>query len=66
MNERLRDDCAMTNRRKFKSKTLRRECVLETWSGTLQDESGLPPDWIYGQSGVLVGITPRRLNGRNR
>jgi len=66
MNEQLRDDRAMTNRQKFKSKALRHECVLETWSGILQDESGLPPDWIYGQSGVSVGTTPCRLNGINR
>ena len=63
LNERLRDDRAMTNHRKHKSKALRRKYVLETWSRILLDESALPVDWICR---ILVGTTPHRLNGTNR
>ena len=57
MNERLKTDRASTHQ-KFGKLTTNRELVLKTWSGTLQDESNLPDDWI-DVSGVLVGVDVR-------
>ena len=31
--------------------------VLRTWSGTLQGEDSLPPDWL-SSPGLLVGMDP--------
>ena len=66
LNGRLSDDRLLTNRKRYGKKALTPAMVLSTWSGTLRDEDHLPMDWLYGQSGVLVGMTPRRLNGQNR
>ena len=66
LNSRLNDDRLLTNRKRYGKKALTPAEVLSTWSGTLCDEMNLPADWLYVQSGVLVGMTPRRANGRNR
>jgi ribonuclease HI len=46
----------MTNK-KYETKAISTKTVLHTWSGTLQNESSLPDNWI-NYSGVLVGIRP--------
>ena len=57
MNERLKTDRVSTHR-KFSKLVTNRELVLKTWSGTLQDKSNLPDDWI-DVSRVLVGVDVR-------
>lgn len=67
LNTRLAVDRILTDSRRFGKQAIRDELVLQTWSGTLKNEQNLPPDgWIRWKSGVLVGITPDRPNGRNR
>jgi hypothetical protein len=56
INRRLTLDQAMTNK-KYERKAISAKTVLCTWSGTLQNESLLPENWI-NCSGVLVGIGP--------
>lgn len=56
INKRLTLDQAMTNK-KYEMKAISTKTVLHTWSGTLQNESSLPENWI-NCSGVLVGIRP--------
>jgi hypothetical protein len=56
MNRRLEHDCAMTGQQ-YGKKALKKEIVLQTWSGTLRDEQSLPENWIK-KPGVLVGIEP--------
>lgn len=53
MNSRLQLDIARTGN-KWKRRKLSRAKVLATWTGTLEDESALPEDWI-NEKGVLVG-----------
>jgi exonuclease III len=65
MNYRISMDQALTSEMRFEKKALSRTLVAETWKGTLDNEQSLPADWIR-QSGVLVGIRPRRPPGRNR
>lgn len=57
MNTRLTTDRLCTDRR-YGTKALKPETVLQTWSGTLLAEENLPENWLR-QSGVLVGISPR-------
>ncbi|EIN10799.1 hypothetical protein PUNSTDRAFT_63757 [Punctularia strigosozonata HHB-11173 SS5] len=57
MNARLKMDCRMADKAKFGAKAVNTDLVLETWSGTLQNESLLPDDWV-GWCGVLVGMDP--------
>jgi hypothetical protein len=40
----------------FKTLALKKQCVLNTWSGLLLDEASLLDNWI--NEGVLVGIQP--------
>ncbi|KAJ6490089.1 hypothetical protein C8R45DRAFT_1053237 [Mycena sanguinolenta] len=54
-------DIILTNKIRFGGLSLRRQLVLDTWSGTLADEDSLPDDWI-NTKGVLVGIWP--INNR--
>ena len=56
VNKRLELDCAMTGKQ-YGKKALTKEIVLQTWSGTLQDEQSLPENWIK-KPRVLVGIEP--------
>ncbi|KAH9829971.1 uncharacterized protein C8Q71DRAFT_685566, partial [Rhodofomes roseus] len=53
LNKRLQLDMSMTHRR-FGRQALRKDIVIGTWRGTLQDEYALPDDWT-GTKGVLVG-----------
>jgi hypothetical protein len=55
INDRLRLDCELTNKRKYGSKAIKRRTVAETWANILQDEDQLPRNWKRA-SGVLVGI----------
>ena len=55
-NKRLILDQAMTNKQ-YETKAIAAKLVLCTWSGTLQNESSLPKNWIH-HFGVLVGIEP--------
>ncbi|KAJ7486935.1 hypothetical protein FB451DRAFT_1026252 [Mycena latifolia] len=63
INSALKRDLLRTNRARFGSLAIKKQLVLETWSGTLLDEDSLPDDWIKSK-GVLVGIRPiARRNG---
>jgi len=64
INKRLTLDQAMTNK-KYETKAISAKTVLYTWSGTLQNESSLPENWI-NCSGVLVGIRPSEQPGWQR
>ncbi|KIY53322.1 hypothetical protein FISHEDRAFT_22006, partial [Fistulina hepatica ATCC 64428] len=46
VNQRLSIDRLSTNRFKFGKMALKKEAVLETWSGVLLNEDSLPDDWI--------------------
>jgi hypothetical protein len=50
----LRRDCLLTDKIKFGPLGLKKQLVLNTWSGILMDEALLPDDWT--NEGVLVGI----------
>ncbi|KAF9231095.1 hypothetical protein BU15DRAFT_68624 [Melanogaster broomeanus] len=65
INKRLKYDRLLADSVRYGKKALKLDLVLKTWSGVLMDEHNLPDDWIR-QSGVLVGIAPRRPPGRNR
>ncbi|KAH9839066.1 uncharacterized protein C8Q71DRAFT_703988 [Rhodofomes roseus] len=56
MNRRLQQDLVATNR-KFGALATMSQVVLGTWSKTIGDEQGLPPDWTKIPR-VLVGIDP--------
>jgi hypothetical protein len=56
----LRRDRILTDKVKFGPLALRKQMVLNTWSGLLMDEDSLPDDWTLTE-GVLVGIWP--MNG---
>lgn len=45
LERRLTLDKAMTSKR-FGNKALKRSLVIDTWKGTLQNESSLPDDWL--------------------
>lgn len=59
LNCRLSLDRSITDKYRFGSKALRPDLVLRTWRGVILNEENLPENWIW-QSGVLVGILPRR------
>jgi hypothetical protein len=63
INSALKRDKLLSNRVRFGSLAIKKQLVLNTWSGTLLDEDSLPDDWINSK-GVLVGIRPAtRKNG---
>jgi hypothetical protein len=63
INSTLKRDKLLSNRVRFGSLAIKKQLVLNTWSGTLLDEDSLPDDWIKSK-GVLVGIRPAtRKNG---
>lgn len=63
INSTLKHDILLTNQACFASLTIKKQMVLNTWSGTLLDEDSLPDDWIKSK-GVLVNIRPvTRKNG---
>jgi len=45
INSRL-EDIALTNKRRYRKDTFLENLVLSTWSGTLQNESSLPENWL--------------------
>jgi hypothetical protein len=53
VNQRLKQDCIMTDRNLFKKKAIPKGVVLNTWKGVLRNEKDLPKDWIT-EAGVLV------------
>ncbi|KAJ6628226.1 hypothetical protein B0H10DRAFT_2209891 [Mycena sp. CBHHK59/15] len=55
MNSALRRDCILTNKIKFGPLALKKNMVLNTWSGLLMDEDTLPDDWTLTE-GVLVEL----------
>ncbi|KAJ7083859.1 hypothetical protein C8R44DRAFT_651827, partial [Mycena epipterygia] len=57
INAALRQDQLLTHRARFGTLAIKKELVLNTWSGTLLNEDSLPDDWINSK-GVLVGIWP--------
>ncbi len=59
INNRLEEDKILTSRRKYGKDAIPENLVLSTWSGTLQNESSIPENWLR-VNGVLVGIPPRR------
>ncbi|KAJ7237092.1 hypothetical protein C8J57DRAFT_1087777, partial [Mycena rebaudengoi] len=56
VNTALRRDRLLTDEIKFGPLRLKKQLVLNTWSGCLIDEDSLPDDWT--SEGVLVGIRP--------
>jgi hypothetical protein len=56
VNGALRRDCLLTDKVRFGPLTLKKQLVLNTWSGLLMEEDSLPDDWTY--EGVLVGMRP--------
>jgi ribonuclease HI len=56
----LKRDWILTDKVKFGTLALKKQLVLNTWSGLLKDEDSLPDDWTKIE-GVLVGIWP--MNG---
>ncbi|KAJ7233326.1 hypothetical protein C8J57DRAFT_1090626, partial [Mycena rebaudengoi] len=56
VNKALMRDRLLTDKTKFGPLALKKQLVLNTWSGILMDEDSLPDDWIY--EGVLVGMRP--------
>jgi len=61
VNAALQRDRLLTDKIKFGPLALKKQQVLNTWSGLLMDEASLPDDWTH--EGVLVGMQP--LNDRN-
>ncbi|KAJ7574960.1 hypothetical protein C8J56DRAFT_802209 [Mycena floridula] len=75
MNERLKNDCLMTNQARYGKRALNSDLVLRTWSGTLRDENSLPDSWIMEPKGFIgyranyatpTQQTPPGPPGRNR
>ncbi|KAJ7266133.1 hypothetical protein C8J57DRAFT_1068982 [Mycena rebaudengoi] len=58
VNSALQRDRILTNTTIFGPLALKKQLVLNTWSGLLLNEDSLPDDWIL-TAGVLVGIQPR-------
>ncbi|KAJ7762994.1 hypothetical protein B0H16DRAFT_1219920, partial [Mycena metata] len=57
INRALKRDILLTNQARFGSLAIKKQVVLNTWSGTLLEEDSLPDDWTKSK-GVLVGIRP--------
>ena len=64
INTRLKLDCLMANKHRYGHKAIDLRVVMKTWNGMLQDERGLPENWIL-DAGVLVGMRAGRPLGRN-
>ncbi|KAJ6461807.1 hypothetical protein C8R45DRAFT_841905 [Mycena sanguinolenta] len=60
INAALKRDILSSDRLCFGRLAIKKQVVLNTWSGTLLDEDALPDDWIRSK-GVLVGIRPITL-----
>ncbi|KAG2755617.1 hypothetical protein P692DRAFT_201836748 [Suillus brevipes Sb2] len=61
----LKFDRLLTDSKRYGTKALKVETVLKTWSSILLNEDNLPDNWVHN-SGVLVGMAPRRPLRRNR
>ncbi|KAJ7082084.1 hypothetical protein B0H15DRAFT_952760 [Mycena belliarum] len=55
INNRLGIDCALTDKKKYGKKALKKSLVRKTWAKVLKNEEYLPEDWMR-EAGVLVGI----------
>ncbi|KAJ7225239.1 hypothetical protein B0H12DRAFT_1267750, partial [Mycena haematopus] len=63
INAALKQDRLLTSKARFGDLAIKKQLMLNTWSGTLLDEDSLPDDWTKIK-GVLVGIRPiSRKNG---
>jgi hypothetical protein len=56
INRALQRDRLLTDKIKFGPLALKKQLVLNTWSGLLFNEDSLPDDWTH--EGVLVGMRP--------
>jgi ribonuclease HI len=56
INAVLQRDRLLTDQIRFGALTLKKQLILNTWSGLLMDEDSLLDDWTH--EGVLVGIWP--------
>ena len=65
LNKRLTIDRTLTNDAKFGKRALNEKLVKRTWSGCLNNEDELPPNW-HKKKEVLVGILSSRPPGRVR
>jgi hypothetical protein len=54
-----KQDHILTDKLQFGAQAVKRQLILDTWSGLLMDEDSLPDDWI-NTPGVLVGIRPKK------
>jgi hypothetical protein len=54
VNAILTHDRLLTDKLRFGPLALKKQLVLNTWSGILLDEESLPDDWIPEE--VLVGV----------
>ncbi|KAJ6482853.1 hypothetical protein C8R47DRAFT_981648, partial [Mycena vitilis] len=57
INLALQRDRLLTDKFKFGPLALKKQLVLNTWSGILMNEESLPDDWTFTE-GVLVGMWP--------
>jgi ribonuclease HI len=57
----LTRDHLLTDKIKFGPLALKKQLVLNTWSGPLMDEDSFPDDWT--NEGVVVGIRPIKNMG---
>jgi len=64
INTRLKLDCLMADKRRYGRKAIDPSVVMKTWNGMLQDERGLPENWI-SDAGVLVGMRAGQPPGHN-
>src|SRR5258708_3385849 len=55
INSRLNQDKILMSRKKYGKNALPEHLVLSTWTGTLNDKSSHPENWLQ-TNGVLVGI----------
>jgi hypothetical protein len=61
-NSALRRDRILMDKVKFGTLALKKQLVLNTWSGLLKDEDSMPDDWTIIEV-VLVGIWPMNSRG---
>ena len=55
INMRLKFNCLMANKHRYGHKGIDPSVVMKMWNSVLQDERGLPENWI-SDAGVSVGM----------
>ncbi|PBK79711.1 hypothetical protein ARMGADRAFT_1100209, partial [Armillaria gallica] len=58
MNRRMKLDCILSDRKKFRRKAIQKSLILKTWQGTLLGAPSLPEDWMM-EDGVCIKALPR-------